>query len=146
MNILYIARIGLMIIGVCVGLISASQTFSHVTDPTYQVPNLAVEEGSSKYLTETHSNYHAFREFMLTLAVLGLVVWASLDRRVVQSQVHWIVIMVIIAAYILGWWLPWPLFDLRAPGMDAVTAHAAATVGLLGAGALLHPRLASRHA
>ncbi len=138
-----IVRLVLMIVGVCVGCISAAQTFSHVTDPTYEVPNLAAEEGSSKRLTETHSNYHAFREFLLTLAVLGLVAWATLDRRLIQSTVQWSALAFLVAAYLLGWWLPWPLFDLRAPGADAVTAHLVATIGLTGAVVLLAPAIAS---
>lgn len=57
-----LARI-LLILGVIVGLPSVWETLSFSWDPTFQAP--ALREGPR------HTNYHAFREFTLTIGALG---------------------------------------------------------------------------
>lgn len=130
-----IAR-ALVCVGVLAGCISATQTFGHVTDEDYQVTNLPVEE-STYERTVSHSNYHAFREGLMAFTLLGCFVYLSFVPGL--SRPAWRVSIALAGAYTLSWWLPWPLFGLRAPHLTAEIVHGIATVSLLAGFALLRP-------
>ncbi|MDG1025963.1 MAG: hypothetical protein P8N94_10935 [Gammaproteobacteria bacterium] len=127
----------LICIGVLAGSISAAQTFGHIQDESYQVVNLAVEEESTVERTVTHSNYHAFRESLIAFAILGCLVYLCFSPSL--SRDAWILGFVLACVYTLGWWLPWPLFGLRAPHLMAEIVHGVATASLLTGYAMLRP-------
>ena len=127
----------LICLGVFAGSISAVQTFGHIQDESYQVVNLAVEEGSTVERTITHSNYHAFRESLIAMAMLGCFVYLCFSPSL--SKDTWILGFVLVCVYTLGWWLPWPAFGLRAPHLTAEIVHGVATLSLLTGYAMLRP-------
>ncbi len=122
----------LLVLGVLASVASGLQTLGHVSDPNYRSVNLPVEEASTPELTASHSNYHAFREFLLVLTVVGVLTWLVGSGRL---GTPWLRILAVALGlgYCLGWWLPWLLYGLRAPHLTAELVHAVATVGLLGA-------------
>ncbi len=138
MNLRRGAALGLLVLGVLASLASGLQTLGHVPDVDYRSVNLPVEAGSSPELTASHSNYHAFREFLLVLTVVGVLAWLVISPG--RLGVPWIrnLALVLALGYSLGWWLPWLLYGLRAPHLTAELVHGIATIGLLGA-LLLNP-------
>jgi len=58
----------LLVLGVLVGIPSLWETLSFSWDPAFQAP--ALRYGPR------HSNYHAFREFTLTLGAILAMLWA----------------------------------------------------------------------
>jgi len=58
----------LLVLGVLVGIPSLWETLSFSWDPAFQAP--ALRYGPR------HSNYHAFREFTLTLGAILVMLWA----------------------------------------------------------------------
>lgn len=141
MNILRAVGWVVLGLGFIAAVISNIQTFGHVPDPAYNVVNYPVEEGATTERTVTHSNYHAFREGLLSLGVLVCIAWSGIAAP--RSPGLWPVAFLLACVYTLGWWLPWPLFGLRAPHADAELAHTIGTVGLMMGMLLLRPRPAT---
>ena len=122
-----------LLLGVVASIASAMQTLGPVPDPDYQSVNLPVEEGSTAELTAGHSNYHAFREFLLVATVVAVITWLVASPG--RLGAPWVRTLAVLLAsgYCLGWWLPGLLYGLRAPHLTAELVHAVASVGLLGA-------------
>ncbi len=118
----------LILLSVIAGLISFWFTLQFAWTPEFQAP--ALPEGP------THTNYHAFREAMLALAVNLLLVWAMIRGAQIAFE-SWALITFMAIAYYLGWWLAWPIWGFHAPSLSAEMVHATATVcGLAGLGIL----------
>jgi len=118
----------LLVFGVLVGLPSLWETLSFSWDPTFQAP--ALRYGP------THSNYHAFREFTLTLGTLLVMLWAMFQPPARRSRELWVVMALAGLFYYGGWWLPWPLLGLHTPNLVAELDHEAAALLSLAALAL----------
>jgi hypothetical protein len=123
----------LLVLGVVASVASGLQTLGHVPDPDYRSVNLPIEEGSSPELTASHSNYHAFREFLLVVTVVGVLAWLVVSPGRLGAPWVRTLALVLGLGYSLGWWLPWMFYGLRAPHLTAELVHAIATVGLIGA-------------
>ncbi len=72
----------LLVLGILVGLPSLWETLSFSWDPTFRAP--ALRYGP------THSNYHAFREFTLTLGALPVMLWAIFQPPAWRSRPMWV--------------------------------------------------------
>jgi hypothetical protein len=117
-----ISRI-LLVLGLLIGLPSLWETLSFSWDPTFQAPAL-------RYGPE-HTNYHAFREFTLTLGALAIVLWVMFQPAKNRSHTLWMTMMFAGVFYYSGWWLPWPLLGLHTPNLRAELVHiVAATLSL----------------
>jgi hypothetical protein len=117
-----ISRI-LLVLGLLIGLPSLWETLSFSWDPTFQAPAL-------RYGPE-HTNYHAFREFTLTLGALAIVLWVMFQPAKNRSHALWMTRMFAGVFYYSGWWLPWPLLGLHTPNLSAELVHiVAATLSL----------------
>jgi len=110
----------LLVLGIVVGLPSLWETLSFSWDPTFQAP--ALRYGP------THSNYHAFREFTLTLGALLVMLWAMFQPPARRSRPMWGAMALAGACYYGGWWLPWPLLGLHTPNLVAELDHEAAAL------------------
>ncbi len=110
----------LLCLGLAAGTFSMWDTLAHTWNPSYQAPALP--------LGPTHTNYHAFREFTLSMGAavtMFYVVFLPLEQR---TRPLWIVMCVAAICYYGGWWLPWPLLGLHAPNRPANVVHLSATV------------------
>ena len=117
----------LLVLGILVGLPSLWETLSFSWDPTFQAP--ALRYGP------THTNYHAFREFTLTLGALLVMLWAMFQPPARRSRTLWVAMALASACYYGGWWLPWPLQGLHTPNLVAELDHeAAALLSVAGIG------------
>lgn len=110
----------LLVLGVVVGLPSVWETLSFSWDPTFAAP--ALRYGS------THTNYHAFREFTLTLGALLIMLWSMFQPAAGRSRPLWVAMMLAALFYYGGWWLPWPLLGLRTPNLLSEFVHEAAAL------------------
>ena len=95
-------------------------TLSHSWDPAFQAP--------ASSLGPTHTNYHAFREFTLTVGAVVVILYVMFLPPPMRSRSFWVVMAVTSVCYYGGWWLPWPLLGLSAPNSVATIIHLAATV------------------
>lgn len=118
----------LLVLGILVGVPSVWETLSFSWDPTFVAP--ALRYGP------THTNYHAFREFTLTLGALLVLLWTMFQPVGQRSRAIWTAMALTAASYYGGWWLPWPLLGLHAPGLTAELVHEAAAL-LSGAAVVL---------
>jgi hypothetical protein len=116
------ARI-LLIAGILFGLPSLWETLSFSWDPSFQAPALR--------FGPTHTNYHVFREFTLTLGALSTMIWVMFQPAANRSRPLWIAMLIAAVFYYVGWWLPWPLLGLHTPNVAAEIVH------LLAAGSSL---------
>ncbi len=116
---MFAARL-LLGLGLLASALSAWDTLAHVWDPAFRAPALP--------LGPTHSNYHAFREFTLTLGAITVLVYGLGQPAARRTRPLWVVMLVIALGYHGGWWLPGPLFGLYAPNRMAAVDHAVATV------------------
>jgi hypothetical protein len=117
-----ISRI-LLVFGFLIGLPSLWETLSFSWDPTFQAPAL-------RYGPE-HTNYHAFREFTLTLGALAIMLWVMFQPAKNRSHALWMTMMFAGIFYYSGWWIPWPLLGLHTPNLSAELVHiVAATLSL----------------
>ena len=110
----------LLVLGVLVGMPSIWETLSFSWDPTFQAPAL-------RYGPE-HSNYHAFREFTLTVGAIAVMLWAMFQSAASRTRTVWTAMAIAGLCYYGGWWLPWPLLGLHAPNAIALLDHTAATL------------------
>ena len=110
----------LLCLGIIIGLPSVWETLAFSWNPDFQAPRLP--------LGPTHTNYHAFREFTLTIGVelvMLYVVFQPLGHRI---RPLWNVMLIAALGYYVGWWLPWPIFGYHAPNEQSQIDHLAATV------------------
>lgn len=131
-----ISRI-LLVLGILVGLPSLWETLAFSWDPTFQAPAL-------RYGPQ-HTNYHAFREFTLTLGALGIMLWVMFQPTENRSRALWTTMMLAGVSYYSGWWLPWPLLGLHTPNMSAELVHIATATLSLAAIALSWPHFHHRN-
>jgi hypothetical protein len=115
----------LLIVGILFGLPSLWETLSFSWDPSFQAPALR--------FGPTHTNYHVFREFTLTLGALATMVWVMFQPAANRSRPLWIAMLIAAAFYYVGWWLPWPLLGLHTPNVAAEIVHLAAAASSLTA-------------
>jgi hypothetical protein len=101
-----------------VGLVRTSRrdaqrldTLSHTWDPAFQPPALP--------LGPTHTNYHAFREFTLSVGAMLILAYGMFLPLAKRSRDLWKVMCVTAFCYYGGWWIPSPLFGLHAPNTPA---------------------------
>ena len=116
---LWISR-WLLCLGLIVGLFSMWDTLAHSWDPAFQAPALP--------LGPTHTNYHAFREWTLSVGATAVLLYGMFLPAAQRMRPIWIVMGVMAVCYYGGWWLPWPLLGLHAPNRVAMVIHLAATV------------------
>lgn len=121
----------LLLLGLAVGARSVWETLSFAWDPAFEAPALA--EG------RRHPNYHAFREFTLTLGAIGVMLLAMFQPAGRRRPELWAAMLLAALFYYGGWWLPWPLLGLRTPNAVAEAVHLAAA-GLALAAILLARR------
>jgi len=110
----------LLCLGIIIGLPSVWETLAFSWNPDFQAPRLA--------LGPTHTNYHAFREFTLTIGVelaILYIVFLPLGHRI---RPLWNVMLIAALGYYVGWWLPWPIFGYHAPNEFSQIDHFTATV------------------
>lgn len=119
----WIGRI-LILFGLIGGFTSFWYTLQFTWMPEFQATELPAGP--------THSNYHAFREAMLALAVNLLLIWAAIRAGALKFEV-WGVITFMAVFYYGGWWLAWPIWGYHAPTVIAEMNHVIGTVfGLAG--------------
>ncbi len=114
-----VARI-LLSLGILGGFISFWYTLEFTWTPEFQATNLPVGP--------THSNYHAFREALLALAVNLLLVRVFIKGATIKYEA-WAITAFMAAFYYLGWWAAWPIWGYHAPNLTAELNHVMATVG-----------------
>lgn len=109
---------------VCLGLIcgipSVWETLAFSWNPDFQAPRLP--------LGPTHTNYHAFREFTLTMGVIIVMLYVIFLPSKHRKQPLWTVMFITAVGYYGGWWLPGPLLGLHAPTQASGIVHLAATL------------------
>jgi hypothetical protein len=105
----------LLVIGLLAGLPSIWETLAFSWDPTFQAPTLRYGP--------THTNYHAFREFTLTLGALTIMVWVMFRPARDRTRVLWATMAFAAGFYYGGWWLPWPILGLHTPTLIAEIVH-----------------------
>jgi hypothetical protein len=108
-----------LIVGILCGLPSIWETLAFSWDPTFSAPLLRY--GPS------HTNYHAFREFTLTVGVIAVMLWVMFQPPTKRTRTLWVAMALAGFFYYGGWWLPWPLFGFRAPTIISELVHATAT-------------------
>lgn len=117
----------LLVLGLVVGGPSLWQTLAFSWDPTFQAP--ALRYGPS------HTQYHAFREFTLTLGALAVMLWVMFQPAARRTRELWVTMLMAAGFYYGGWWLPWPLLGLRTPNVGAELVHlASALLSVAGVG------------
>ena len=126
----------LLCIGLAVGSLSMWDTLVHSWDPAFQAPALP--------LGSTHTNYHAFREFTLSVGAVVVLLYVMFLPPARRVRPLWIVMFVTAVCYYGGWWLPWPLLGLQAPNLAANIIHLLATVICLTSVGLAWPQFPPR--
>ncbi|MEM7531763.1 MAG: hypothetical protein AAF639_06290 [Chloroflexota bacterium] len=121
----------LLVFGIAGGFISFWYTLQFTWTPEFAAVNLP--EGP------THSNYHAFREALLALAVNLLLVWIVFKGATIKVET-WAVITFMAVFYYAGWWLAWPIWGYHAPNLVAEMNHVIGTIGGLAGLTLLRPQ------
>ena len=121
----------LLLLGLAASGLSIYDTLAHVWDPTFEAPALS--------LGRRHTNYHAFREFTVSVGVAAVLAWGMFQPVRKRHRELWVAMLIAALGYYVGWWLPWPLFGLHAPNLAAEIVHAAATLLTLAAVALARP-------
>ncbi len=106
--------------GLIAGLPSLWETLAFSWDPTFQAPALK--------LGATHTNYHAFREFTLTIGAITVMAWAIFQPTARRSRELWWTMLLAAVFYYGGWWLPYPLLGLHTPNTSAEIVHIAAAL------------------
>lgn len=125
-----VARI-LLAFGLVIGLPSLWETLRFSWDPTFQAP--ALRYGASL------TNYHAFREFTLTLGVVAVLCWGMAQPEAGRTPALWWTMALAAMFYYGGWWLPWPLLGLRTPNRLAEAVHVLAALCTVAAVLLAWP-------
>jgi hypothetical protein len=110
----------LLCLGLILGAPSMWDTLVHSWDPAFQAPALP--------LGRTHTNYHAFREFTLSIGAAAVLLYVMFLPSAQRMRPLWNMMCVTAVCYYGGWWLPGPLLGLYAPNRAATFVHLAATV------------------
>lgn len=110
----------LMALGAVFMLVSMLFTLLLAGDPHFQAPNLA--DGP------THTNYHAFRGFTLAAGATAIMLYCMFVPAGKRSPQLWTVMLLAAVSYFAGWWLAWPIYGYRAPGLGAEMLHVLGTV------------------
>ena len=76
----------------------------------------------------THTNYHAFREFTLSVGASALLLYGMFLPPVHRVRPVWTMMSLAAVGYYAGWWLPGPLLGLHAPNRAAMVTHLFATL------------------
>lgn len=105
----------LVCIGVLITSISIFYTFSFAWDPRYEAP--ALPSGPR------HTNYHAFREGMLAVAAIVVMLFVIFSPEEARSVRLWLAMLIVATGLYSGWWLPRPILGLKAPGLRAELVH-----------------------
>ncbi|MCV0428544.1 MAG: hypothetical protein K5905_24060 [Roseibium sp.] len=120
----------LLTFGVVSGFVSFWYTLEFTWTPEFQATNLEIGP--------THSNYHAFREALLALAVNLLLIRAGVLGSAMKYE-YWATTTFMAVFYYSGWWLAWPIWGYHAPYVSADINHVIATIGGLSGLILLKP-------
>ncbi len=96
----------LLFFGIICGFVSFWYTLEFTWTPEFAATNLAIGP--------THSNYHAFREAMLALAVNLLLIWIAIKGTAIAREA-WAIGVFMAIFYYAGWWLAWPIWGYHAP-------------------------------
>jgi hypothetical protein len=107
-------------LGLAASGLSMYDTLSHAWDPSFEAPALS--------LGRRHTNYHAFREFTLSVGVAAVLIWGMFQPAGKRRRELWVAMLAATLGYYIGWWLPWPLLGLHAPNNIAEGVHLAATI------------------
>jgi hypothetical protein len=110
----------LLCLGLAVCTLSIWDTLAHSWDPAFQAPALP--------LGSKHTNYHAFREFTLSVGAAAVLLYVMFLPSAQRARPLWVVMFLTAVCYYGGWWLPWPLLGLHAPNLAATVVHLAATI------------------
>ena len=114
----------ILAIGIVCGFISFWYTLAFTWDEDFRAVNLAVGP--------THSNFHAFREALLALAVNLLLIFVLLRAATIKIEI-WSIVLFMAVFYYAGWWVAWPIWGYHAPDIVAELNHVGGTIGgLLG--------------
>lgn len=116
---MWISRL-LLCLGLAAGTLSMWDTLAHSWDPAFQASALP--------LGPRHTNYHAFREFTLSVGAAAILLYMMFLPSAQRVRPLWIVMCLTAVCYHGGWWLPWPLLGLHAPNPAATAIHSAATI------------------
>ncbi len=93
---MWISRV-LLCLGLMVGTLSMKDTLAHSWDPAFQATALPVGP--------THSNYHAFREFTLSLGAAAVLLYVAFRPPADRRRSMWIALLITAVCYYGGWWL-----------------------------------------
>ena len=110
----------LLVLGLLTGIPSVWETLSFSWDPTFRAPMLRYGP--------THTNYHAFREFTLTLGALLVMTWVMFQPLGNRTRAMWTSMVFSATFYYGGWWISWPLLGLHTPNLTAELDHEAAAL------------------
>ena len=127
---MWLSRV-LLCLGLMAGTLSMWDTLAHSWDPAFQAPALP--------LGPTHSNYHAFREFTLSVGAAAVLLYGMFLPATHRARPVWVMMGVTAVGYYGGWWLPGPLLDLHAPNRLATIVHLAASILSLASVGLAWP-------
>ncbi len=110
----------LLCLGLALGAFSMWDTLGHSWDPAFQAPALS--------LGTTHTQYHAFREFTLSVGAAAVLLYVMFLPSAQRMRSLWTVMCATAVCYFGGWWLPGPLLGLYAPNRAATFVHLSATI------------------
>lgn len=96
----------LLLLGLAASGLSMFETLKFTWDPLFEAPALP--------LGPRHPNYHAFREFTLSVGVAAVLLWVMFRPVGKRGRDLWVAMSLAALGYYVGWWLPWPLFGLHA--------------------------------
>lgn len=116
---------GMFLAGLALGSTSVYVTLSFSWNPAFEAPGLP--EGPS------HTRYHAFREFTLTLGAIAVMAFAMFQPARRRTPQLWTAMLLAAVFYYAGWWLPGPLLGLGTPSLVAELVHVATAACVLGA-------------
>lgn len=122
----------LLVLGLMASGMSMFETLKYSWDPLFEAPDLP--QG------RTHTNYHAFRGFTLSVGVAAVLLWGMFQPAGRRRRELWVAMLLAALGYYVGWWLPWPLLGLHTPSAIAETVHVAAAALTLGAIAVTYRR------
>lgn len=126
----------LLLLGLAASGVSMYETLKFTWDPLFEASELP--QG------RRHTNYHAFREFTLSVGAAAVLLWVMFRPAGNRRRDLWVTMLLAALGYYIGWWLPWPLFGLHTPNDVALGVHAAATALTLTAVGLAWPHFRDR--
>jgi hypothetical protein len=107
----------LVLIGFAVGWESFYQTFNHIGDPLFTLPE-AFGGGT------THAWYHALRELMGDVGAVTAILFVFFSSSLWRTPATWWVCLIIMLGYYSPFWIGMPFNSaLAAPTWDAEIRH-----------------------